>query len=258
MSIYQHFRENEHPFVDRAIDWMNHVRDQYTLYITDFLNPREREIVSSVIGTNNEEVHFSFYGGVEHAERQRAVIAPFFVEVTEEDFELVGLEAKYNEKFLKLEHPDVLGAFTSLGIDRKMVGDIFVHHGKVQLITTRQFKDYIIQQLRQIKRTKVTFKEISLEEIKKDEVNWQQGHYTVSSLRLDVVVRSLYQLSRKNATRLIESERVSLNYAIESNPATQLRVGDLLSVRGYGRCKLVAEQGRTRKDKIRLIAAHLI
>lgn len=256
--IYQHFREHEHPFVDRALDWMNNVRDNYTVYVTEFLNPREREIVTSVIGQNNEEVIFSFFGGVQDAERQRAVIAPYFVPIDEADFELVGLEATYAQKFLTIEHPDVLGSFTSLGIDRKMVGDIFVHDGRIHLITTQEFKDYIRQQLTQIKRTKVTFNEIDLSAVTKIEPNWQRRQYTVSSLRLDVVVKTVYQLSRKNATKLIESDRVSLNYAVESDPSTQLMEGDLLSARGYGRCKLIADEGRTRKDKIRLVAAHLI
>ncbi|HZW68523.1 MAG TPA: YlmH/Sll1252 family protein [Pseudogracilibacillus sp.] len=258
MPIYQHFRKNEHPFVDRAIDWMNNVRDQYTVYVTDFLNPREREIVTSVIGLNNEEVKFSFFGGVDDAERERAVIAPYFVDIDEADFELIGLEATYAQKFVTLEHPDVLGAFTSLGIDRKMIGDIFVHDGRIQLITTEEFKHYVMQELTEIKRTKVSFKEVALQDIEKDEQNWQRKHHTVSSMRLDVVVKAVYQLSRKNATKLIESERVSLNYALESNPATLLGPGDLLSVRGYGRCKLIADEGRTRKDKHRLIAARLM
>ena len=257
MPIYQHFRENEHPFVDRALDWMNNVRENYTVYVTDFLNPREREIVTSVIGPHNEEVIFSFFGGVKDAERQRAVIAPYFMEIEEADFELVGLEASYAQKFITLEHPDVLGAFTSLGIDRKMVGDIFVQDGRIQLITTEEFKRYIKQQLTQIKRTNVSFKEVDLYSLHKVEDKWTERNYTVSSLRLDVVVKTVYQLSRKNATKLIESDRVSLNYAIESDPATQLVEGDLLSTRGYGRCKLIANRGLTRKNKIRLIAAHL-
>lgn len=258
MPIYQHFRENEHPFVDRALDWMNNVRENYSVYVTDFLNPREREIVTSVIGPKNEEVQFSFFGGVDGAERQRAVIAPFFVEIESSDFELVGLEARFVERFITIEHPDVLGAFTSLGIDRKMVGDIFVANGRIQLVTTEEFKDYIKQQLTQIKRAKVTFQEIDLTSLEKAKENWQERHYTVSSLRLDVVVRTVYQLSRKNATRLIDSERVALNYAVEANPSTILVEGDLLSARGYGRCKLLAKKGRTRKNKIRLIAAHLM
>lgn len=257
MPIYQHFRENEHPFVDRALDWMNNVKDNYTVYVTDFLNPRERHIIASVIGENNEEVKFSFFGGVEDAERERAVIAPYFVDITEETFELVGLEATYAQKFITIEHPDVLGAFTSLGIDRKMIGDIFVHDGCIQLITTKEFKQYIKQQLTQIKRTNVAFKQIDLASLHKNEQQWTRRNYTVSSLRLDVVVKTVYQMSRKNATKLIESERVSLNYAIESDPATQLIEGDLLSARGYGRCKLISDNGRTRKNKVRLVAAHL-
>src|SRR5699024_7212016 len=95
-----------------------------------------------------------------------------------------------------------------------------------------EFKQYIKQQLTQIKRTNVVFKQIDLAALERNEQQSANRNYTVSSLRLDVVVKTVYQLSRKNATKLIESERVSLNYAIESDPTTQLIEGDLLSVRG--------------------------
>lgn len=258
MTIYQHFREHEHPFVDRVLDWMEQVKESYTVYVTDFLNPRECEIITSVIGNRNEEVIFSFSGGVEGAERKQAVIAPYFVEISEDDFDIVALEATYVDKFVSLTHRDVLGSFMSLGIDRKKIGDIIVRDGIVQIITTRQLSRYIIQHLLNIKHTKVTFKKIPLNQLEEIKQNWVNKHYTVSSLRLDVVVKELYRLSRKNALKLIESEKVSLNYAVETNQALQLTEGDLLSVRGYGRCKLIQINGKTRKEKIRLEAAHLM
>jgi len=257
VPIYQHFRENEHPFIDRVLDWKVQVENQFIIYVTEFLNPREREIVRYVIGEQNAEIDVSFFGGVDKAERQRAVIAPYFIPIETEHFELVGLEATYPSKFITLTHRDVLGAFTSLGIDRKMVGDIFVHPDRIHLITTETFKDYIVQQLTNIKSTSVSFHELPLSSIEKIEAQWKKQNYTVSSLRLDVVVRTVYHLSRKNASRLIEAERVHLNYRLETNPATTLEIGDLLSVRGYGRCKLIDHRGKTRKDKIRLLVAHL-
>lgn len=257
MSIYQHFREHEHPFVDRVLDWMNNVKENYTVYVTDFLNPREREIIETIIGTRNEEVIFAFFGGVIGAERQRAVIAPYFVEINEEDFEIVALEAAYASQFVSLTHRDVLGAFTSLGIDRKMVGDIFVQDGIIQLVTTEHFKQYIIQQLTKIKRTNVTFREIPLSSLEKVEEPWVKKNYTVSSLRLDVLLKSVLRVSRNDAVKLIKAEKVSVNYAIETDQATLLEEEDLISTRGFGRCKIDAINGKTRKDKIRIVVSHL-
>lgn len=258
MSIYQHFRENEHPFIDRVLDWKSQVLNQYIVQVTEFLNPRERKIIGYVIGEQDEELAVSFFGGVPEAERQRAIIAPRFIPTNEDDFALIGLEASYPSKFVRLSHRDVLGAFTSLGIDRSMVGDIYVHADKVQLITTETFKEYVLRELRQIKNTSIAFKEVPLSAIEKTKEEWQSRHYTVSSLRLDTIVASCYRLSRQKASRLIASERVQLNYRLETNQATVLEAGDLLSVRGHGRCKLMETKGRTKKDKIRLVAGHLM
>lgn len=236
---------------------MEQARESYTVTITDFLNPRECDIISSVIGKKNEEVIFSFFGGVKGAERKRAVIAPYFVEINEETFEMVALKATYVDKFVTLTHRDVLGSFMSLGIDRKKIGDIIVKDGLIQLITTKELSPYIILQLQQIKRSRVTFSEIPLSELEPIKDDWQHNQYTVSSLRLDVIVSELYRFSRKKASKLIESERVSLNYAIEPNPATSLEEADLISVRGYGRSKLIEIRGTTRKGKFRIEAAHL-
>lgn len=257
VSIYQHFREHEHPFVDRVFDWMNQAKDNYTIYVTDFLNPRERKIIENVIGTRNEEVKFQFFGGFEEAERQRAVIAPYFIEIDENDFEVVALEATYASQFVSLSHRDVLGAFTSLGIDRKMIGDITVHDGIIQIITTESFKQFLMQQLTKIKRTNVSFKEIPLSSLKKIEEKWVKRNYTVSSLRLDVIVKTVFRLSRTNAVKLIKGEKVSVNYSIETDPSMVLEEGDLLSTRGYGRCKIEQISGKTKKDKIRLVVGHL-
>lgn len=56
MNIYQHFREEEQSFIDQVIDWILQVENQYTPYLTSFLNPRELFIVQSVIGDRKSVV----------------------------------------------------------------------------------------------------------------------------------------------------------------------------------------------------------
>src|SRR5699024_11210228 len=111
MSIYQHFRKHEHQFVDQVLSWKEQVERTFTPYVTDFLDPRERHILASLIGYTNEDVQYGFYGGATHVERQRAIIAPYYEEITEADFEITLLEATFPEKFVTLKHRDVLGTF---------------------------------------------------------------------------------------------------------------------------------------------------
>ena len=41
-DIYQHFRQDERPFIDQVLEWKQIVLDQYRMKLTDFLDPRNR------------------------------------------------------------------------------------------------------------------------------------------------------------------------------------------------------------------------
>lgn len=257
MSIYQHFRKHEHPFVDQVMSWVEQVERNYTAYVTDFLDPRQRQILGSLIGTANETIQFAFFGGYEKAERQRAIIAPFYEELEETDFDVVVLEANYPGKFMTLTHRDVLGAFMSLGIDRKKVGDIIVTDDRFQLLLANELTDYVKTNLTQIKKASIQLREKPFTGILPDQEEWSERSQTVSSLRLDILVKEMYRMSRKDASQLIQANRVKVNFTDVDDPALQLLEGDLISVRGYGRSKLVHIGNRTRKDKLHVTLARL-
>ncbi|KPD01215.1 hypothetical protein LR69_00372 [Geobacillus sp. BCO2] len=50
MELYQHFRKEEHPFIDQVLEWKEMVSRQYAPKLTDFLDPREQQIVQSIAG----------------------------------------------------------------------------------------------------------------------------------------------------------------------------------------------------------------
>src|SRR5699024_12542673 len=85
-----------------------------------------------------DELQVQSYGGGRHSERKRVIIAPYYEDVTAASFNLTLLEGKYAEKFVSLSHPDVMGAFLSLGIERKKLGDIFVENGMIQIVVASE------------------------------------------------------------------------------------------------------------------------
>lgn len=109
MSIYQHYRPEEHDFIDQVLEWKEVVITQYAPKLTDFLDPREQEIVRKVIG-KNEDVLLAFHGGAKNAERQRALLYPSYFVPSEEDFQLKGYTLSYPDKFVQIEHRQVLGS----------------------------------------------------------------------------------------------------------------------------------------------------
>lgn len=257
MTIYQHFRAYEHPFVDRVLSWKQQVERTFTPYVTDFLDPRERYIVRSIIGEKNEELTFQFFGVHERAERKRAVIAPFYETIDRDDFQIQLLQAKYDRKFNEISHRDVLGALLNLGIDRKKCGDIFVSSGLIQVVVDETIATFVKFELNRIRRASVRFEAVPFKEVLDQEENWQEDIKTVSSLRLDVVMKEIYHLSRNQAARFIASKKVKVNHLQIDDPALQLAEKDLISVQGKGRSKLDKIIGETKKGRIRIKTARL-
>lgn len=258
MDLYQHFRKDEHPFIDQALSWISHVELIYEKKLSDFLDPREQDILLSLVGTGNETVRLVFDGANENAERKRAVIAPFYEEPGPEDFQIAVLQAKYAEKFVQLEHRDCLGAFMSLGIDRKKLGDMIVEDGMIQIAVAREIAPYVQANLVSVKHAKIKLEEVPGSAFQIKSGTWEERDKTVSSLRLDAVLGEIYNLSRKTAQEAIAKGFVKVNYRLIEDSKFNLQEGDLISLRGKGRSKLVAVKGNTKKDKIRISCARLV
>ena len=57
------------------------------------------------------------------------------------------------------------------------------------------------------------------------------------------------QLSRNQASQLIEKQAVQVNYHLVEKSDYMVQVGDLVSVRKFGRLKLIRDNGQTKKIK---------
>lgn len=75
----------------------------------------------------------------------------------------------------------------------------------------------------------------------------------VSSMRLDKIIAAVLKLSRRQANQLIESEKVKLNYLVQPKVSHLIDIGDLISVRGYGRFTISRDNGLSKGGKHKLI-----
>ncbi|OIJ13242.1 RNA-binding protein [Anaerobacillus alkalilacustris] len=251
MSIYEHFRKEERPFIDQVLEWKETVKERYVHKLTDFLDPREQQIVKTIIG-QDEDIRLAFFGGNITAERKRAFLFPPYLELQDEDFQLAAFQINYPHKFLTLEHRDFLGSLMGLGLKREKFGDINILQDQVQIIVASEISSYVEANLQTIGRASIKLDSIPLSKLVLQTEEWLERTITASSLRLDVVLSEIYQLSRSKITPFIDNKRVKVNWKIIEHPAYQLQNGDYLSVRGLGRSKIITIQGKTKKDKWRL------
>jgi RNA-binding protein YlmH len=251
-TLFQHFRKDEQPFIELVAGWVRETEDRYSPKLTDFLDPRQRFIVQSIVGTA-QDIDTSAYGKFEEAERMRMFIHPSYFEPVPEDFSVTAFEITYPSKFLSLEHRDVLGALMSIGVDRSKFGDIRLEEERIQFVINSEMADYVRANLTTIGKAKVHLNEVlEVESLIPYEDEWIEELHIISSMRLDTVLSSVLNISRQKASMLIHGGRVKVNWTVREQPAFELQESDLLSVRGYGRMKIIMIEGRTKKDKIRL------
>lgn len=251
MSVYQHFREEERGFIDQVMDWQQDVEMKYAPRLTIFLDPRQQHIMQAMIGSSGD-IKVAFEGGPSESERKRALIYPDYLSPEQGDFELVLLDIGFPSKFVQLSHGDILGSLMGLGIKRETIGDILTSKDRIQLITTKEMKDFLIMNLVQAGKAKVNVSEEKWEDIIQSENKWTERNILVSSMRLDTVLAGAVNISRQKAQLLIQGGKVKVNFRQEEKTSFELDQGDMISVRGFGRMRVGERSGVTKKDKIRL------
>lgn len=251
-NVYQHFRQEERPFIDGVADWIEQVQMQYAPYLTDFLDPRQAYIVETMI-RQETELKFQFQGGYQAAERARCLIYPDYYEPTLDEFDIQLFEIHYPVKFATLGHGRVLGTLVNSGVKREYFGDIISDGQGWQVFVAKEVASYVKLQVEKIGNVTVRLEERNYTDILLPIDAWTTEKLTVSSLRLDTVISSVYNISRQRSKQLIESGKIKVNWREETRPDFLLDLLDIVSIRGFGRIQLQGLEGQTKKEKIRLV-----
>ncbi len=252
MDIYQHYRPEERDFIDQVFNWKSYAENTFSVKLTDFLDPREQQIVKTLIGRNGD-IQAAFFGGGPNAERKRALIFPDYFQQSEEDFQISLFEIQYPSKFVSIEHRHVLGSLMSLGLKRGKFGDILFEDTKVQFFAAKEIGDFIRMELKSIGRASIRLVEVPLNQAVQVKEIWLDKSITASSLRLDALISSIYPISRQKAQGIIGQGLAKVNWAAVETPSFECGEGDTISVRGFGRVKIDTIEGKTKKDKWRIL-----
>lgn len=234
--------------VRRVIDKIQGVLNNHSVEHTDFLDPYSRLMAKTVLNTY-QEIEYDEVSGLDSDERKVFIIYPSYYNYIDEDVKLRYLRI---EGYLKeASHRDYLGSILSLGITRNKLGDIYVHDDFADIVVLDDIGDYILYNLNKVKNYNVSVREISREDLITIEDDYDLIHKVISSLRLDVYISAVYNLSRKESSQIIGQDRVKVNWEVIKKPSYELGEGDLVSVKGYGRSVLDRVLSRTKKDNLR-------
>ncbi|MHA0855863.1 YlmH family RNA-binding protein [Paenibacillus sp. CMAA1364] len=251
-DILDHFNHDEKEFVDRAWEWVIHAGQYHEQKLTDFVDPRQAYILQTLVNRHPDaQIHLD--GGYDGAERCRAIIAPDYRILEDEPMGLVVLSIySGDQKFLELEHADYMGAILSLGIKRSKIGDIHVLDNGCHCIVSEDISSYLHMQLDQVHRIHVQSEILPLDQLRTSEASLETMDLTVASLRLDGIASDVYRLSRSKILAPIKAGRCRVNWKVIIDPSAVLKEGDMISLQGCGRFKVLEAGGLTKKGRYRV------
>lgn len=221
---------------------------------TNFLNLYEQDVVDKFLKRIKFENYY-FFGGVPEAERKILIIYPekLTKKMAEKNHSKIitiikiKLPINMEEEY---DHRSYLGAIMKMGVEREMVGDISVRNKSADIIIKNEIENFLMQNLGTLTRFSVAeITKENIEKLQKIEVQKQEITEIVASLRLDNIVASLARTSRNKAIEILEQERVFLNFKNETKASKQVKVGDIITIRGKGRFEFREISGNTRKGR---------
>ena len=200
-----------------------------------FLNPRDLKEVSHHLKKNT----YSIYQPNPYSEKNIIYLNSIP--------KIILLEIKSP---INLRHQDILGTLFSLGIEDHLFGDIVIYNNHYYFYTFDNMRFFFENELTKIRNANVELIEQPLEILNDYQPNFQELTIINSSLRIDSVIAKVIQTNRDTVKDLIKDKKIILNYEILTQNEKKLNIGDIFSIRKYGKYRLKEIVGNTKKENL--------
>lgn len=247
-------KQEDKILIAQILDKIEFSKQREKLEYTDFLDMYQISLVRSFM-KKIEFKNYILYGGFDNAERNILIIYPekYNMDMIEKNYSkiinAIRIELPDEEKG-KYSHRNYLGGIVKLGMKREKVGDILVSDDGADILVKEETAETLKQELGTLTRFENARLEIiELENLRKKEIKVEEVNIIVPSLRLDNFVSDLAKTSRSKAAQIIDSERVFVNGKNETKASKQIKLNDVITIRGKGRFVVKEFCGSTRSGR---------
>lgn len=189
---------------------------------SNFLEPHEYKYVCSML--NKEHIKYNTF--IPFPDATKYIVYKDKLP----DISLIRMECKST-----LEHKDILGTLFKHDILPHKYGDIIIDNNNYYLIVDNSIKKYIIYNMDKIGKYNVSFIEDDIRTIENYKYEYEEINILVSSLRLDNILSSLINTSRKTIDDLFNEKFIRINYQIVTKKTLFIHDNDIISIRKYGK-----------------------
>lgn len=253
-KLKEYKKQDDKICLSHILDKINMSKKTNKIEVTDFLDMYQISLIQSFLKKNNIS-NYILQGGYENAERKLFIAFP-------EKYDEQMIAKNYNKIFkivrIKLPKEDIgsfthrnyLGAIIKLGLKREKVGDILVARDGADIIVKEEFAQILANELKALNRfenSNITIDEI--ENLKEHQITIEEIKIIVPSMRLDNIVSDLSKTSRSKAVQIINQERVFVNGKNETKVSKNVKMDDVITIRGKGRFIIKSIEGTTRSGR---------
>ena len=253
INFLQQASAEQREVAEKLLQSISFVENRNT--VTKFLTNFEQIVLSQIVAYNYSDFKVEFFGGFDDAERKKAkIISNEYYDV---DYDIVCLKAKFNNKFNRVEHRNILGAVHNLGINFNRFGDIIVLENEVYIFVDDEIADYIAMEFTKAGRVNLDFQRVDLTEVK-IEKKYEDFEIVSSSFRIDSIVAKITNKSRSKVKEFLEQDFIKLNHVILRNGEKTCTPDDIISIRKYGRYVVKGYTQNKKSLKYRITISKLV
>ena len=253
LNFLQQASAEQREAAEKLLQSISFVENRNT--VTKFLTNFEQVVLSQIVAYNYSDFKVEFFGGFDDAERKKAkIISNEYYDV---DYDIVCLKAKFNNKFNRVEHRNILGAVHNLGINFNRFGDIIVLENEVYIFVDEEIADYIAMEFTKAGRVNLDFQRVDLAEVK-IEKKYEDFEIVSSSFRIDSIVAKITNKSRSKVKEFLEQDFIKLNHVILRNGEKTCTPDDIISIRKYGRYVVKGYTQNKKSLKYRITISKLV
>ena len=248
-------KEEDKILIAKVLDKLKFAENRNKIESSDFLDLREQAIIKEMLELRKSQ-NYNFFGGYDDSERKIIAFSNNLKFIKQENLnELLSVIRIILPNNLKgqYEHRIYLGGLMKLGIKREKIGDILVRQDGVDIITKKELAEFLQNNLKGLTRFQKASVEIkNIEQLIYVKQEKQVIKINIPSMRLDCIVGELARCSRSEANKLLNAERVFVNFKEEIRPSKNINEGDFITIRGKGRFKIRKILGYTKSGRISL------
>ncbi len=255
-ELLEKSNDKEKVLLAKVLDRIRISKTKNKIVSTDFLDEHEQRIVLDLL-MKMKIRNYKIWGGFENAERKILIVYPekleniFINEIPNKEEYLSIIRIILSKQLVgQYTHRDYLGGVIKTGIKREKIGDIIVYDEGADIIILPEVTKYLKYNLPELTRfSKAKIEQEKIENLKEKKEKYQDIEIIVPSMRLDSVVSELIKVSRNKSSELIKEERVFLNFVVEPRGTKEVKVSDILTIRGKGRFKIIEIIRKTRNER---------